>query len=148
MGEGERRSEKFCSFLGTVLLHFEGGKESFLLQFLEEEKAENFEKNWSCLLPFCAEKLELFAGSLCRKIGQLCAAKIEKFCCWKLSWKSADFRAENGSKKGEKMRLLVTGFERKGREEATVVKRGRHGGEGSDGGREKKKEREKKRNRK
>ncbi|EOY21533.1 Uncharacterized protein TCM_013274 [Theobroma cacao] len=43
MGEEKKRNKKFYSFLGTVLLHFEEGKESFLLQFLEEEKAKNFE---------------------------------------------------------------------------------------------------------
>ncbi|EOY32627.1 Uncharacterized protein TCM_040638 [Theobroma cacao] len=73
----------------------------FLLLKLCEFAAGNFR-----------EKLELFASSLCRKIGQLCAAKIGKICCWKLSWKSTNFRAENDSKKGEKMKLLVTNFER------------------------------------
>ncbi|XP_017970175.1 PREDICTED: uncharacterized protein LOC108660574 isoform X2 [Theobroma cacao] len=93
VGEEEKRNENSALFFGTVLLHFEGGKESFLLQFLEEEKAEIFELEilevllplkGSKVLPICGEKLELFAANLCRKIGAICAEKLELFVQEKL----------------------------------------------------------------
>ncbi|XP_017982363.1 PREDICTED: uncharacterized protein LOC108663277 [Theobroma cacao] len=111
-----KRNENSALFFGTVLLHFEGGKESFLLQFLEEEKAEIFELEiLEVLLPLKgAEKLELFAANLCRKIGQHCAANLK-----------------------EKKKLGVANFLRKRElkvlppeeEENDPRKRGSHGGE-------------------
>ncbi|XP_017970176.1 PREDICTED: uncharacterized protein LOC108660575 [Theobroma cacao] len=86
MGEEEKRIENFALFFGIVLLHFEGGKESFLLQFLEEEKAEIFELEiLEVLLPLKGSKvLPICAKKLCRKIGAVCAEKIGVVCCRKI----------------------------------------------------------------
>ncbi|EOY21076.1 Uncharacterized protein TCM_012392 [Theobroma cacao] len=111
VGEEEKRNKNSALFLARFCCTLREEKRAFCCNFWRKKKAKNFEKNWSYLLIVCAGKVDSFV-----------LPKLRSFDAGNLSWKSADFRAENGSKKGEKMRLLVTGFERKGREEATMVK--------------------------
>ncbi|EOY13518.1 Uncharacterized protein TCM_032121 isoform 2, partial [Theobroma cacao] len=129
----------------TVLLHFEGGKESFLLQFLEKEKAENFEK----LCEFVAENFGGFAvikgqqsaANLCRKIGANCCQFVQKNCAEKLELFAANLCRKIGkhcaANLREKKQLGAAKFLRKREmkvlppeeEENDPRKRGSHSGE-------------------
>ncbi|EOY08679.1 Uncharacterized protein TCM_023690 [Theobroma cacao] len=129
VGEEEKRNKTSGLFLTRFCCTLREEKRAFSCNCWRKKKLKNFEKNWSCLLVVCVGKLDSFVLPILRS-----------FVAGNLSWKSANFRAKNGNKKGEKMRLLVTDFEKKGSEEAMVVKRGSHGGEGSDGLERKKKE--------
>ncbi|EOY21483.1 Uncharacterized protein TCM_013070 [Theobroma cacao] len=141
-----------------VLLQFEEGKREFLLQFWRKKKTKNFELKilevllalkGSKVLPICAEKLELFAANLCRKIGAVFCRKIRAIFCRKIGAICAEklelFAANLCRKIGqhcatnlrEKKQLGAAKFLRKRElkvlppeeEENDPRKRGSHGGE-------------------
>ncbi|XP_017982488.1 PREDICTED: uncharacterized protein LOC108663311 isoform X1 [Theobroma cacao] len=125
----ERKNRERRRAKRMVLLHFEEGKREFLLQFWRKKKAKNFEKIGAiCCRKIravccqfvqknCAKKLELFATNLCRKLDSFVLPILRSFV------------TENLPILEQKMRFLVTDFERKGREKAIMMKRGSHGGE-------------------